>query len=622
MAGVNPSLDNVKNEVDSQIELSQTRANSATADANTFLSGLMNAATLGAPAIGDLAPGNVSMSVNAIATVAPDRPTAAIDSIKDKIGLPPTDVFATTTFETSFPTIDEKTITAPIISLPDAPTFTTEVSADKPLIAEVFNAQAPVEQAPDALTGIGNYTIPSPPSVSVVDFGEPLPSYTLTIPPLTFSYVEVEYLSDLKDALTAKLLSDVENGGTGLSAAVEEAIWERTRERDEDDYQDAADKLDSRWAGKGFSLPDGVLTELHQKLIIDYRNKREEVNRDIMIKQAELAQVNTHFAITSSLSLEQLELNHANEIANRALKAEEASVNFGIAYHNLKVTDYNIQLEKGKVQAIIQNSQLEAEKLKLEEYRTSLLESEAKGKLDRDLLAKYNLDLERYQKFLNLFQSEQGAVQTALGIEGLKIDFYNSNITEFRSRLEAQSKQAELYIAQTEGELGKVKVYEAELSAERTRVDTLRLQVDTELAKLKQSIDLQELELRAFLGNIEAYKATSQIAQIELSQEAIMYGHDIDKYRGEMSRDTAQLGLSIETMIKQRALDIQNAGVRLENAKANLQAVISTAGLRVEASKGIASAYVSLAGAAMSGFSAIASIESGGLSTESADVGE
>jgi hypothetical protein len=619
---VNPTLDSVKEQVDVQIQGGQTRADSSTQSANNFLAGLMNAAFLGAPSIGDLAPGNVAMSINALPTVAPDRPTAAIDSIKDRIGLPPTSDYSTTTFTTNFPTIDEKTITPPTISLPDAPTFVTEVSADIPVIAEVFNAVAPTEAVPAALTGIGNYTIPAPPSVSVVEFGEPLPSYEYTIPSLTFSYIEVEYTSALKDALTAKLLSDVQNGGTGLDPEIEEAIWERTRERDELDYQDAADKIDSRWAGKGFSLPNGVLTELHQDLIVDYRNKREEVNRDIMIKQAELAQTNTHFAITSSMNLEQLEINHANEIANRALKAEEAAVNFGIAYHNLKVTDYNIQLEKAKIQTLIQNSELDAQKLILEEYRTSLLESEAKGKLDRDLLAKYNMDLERYQKFLNLFQSEQGAVQTALGIEGLKIDFYNSNIKEFSSRLDAQSKQAELYIAQTEGELGKVKVYEAELSAERTRIDTLKLQVDTELAKLKQSIDLQELELRAFLGNIEKYKATSQIAQIELSQEAIMYGHDIDRYRGEMSRDTAQLGMSIETMIKQRALDIQNAGVRLENAKANLQAVISTAGLRVEASKGIASAYVSLAGAAMSGLTTVASIESGGLSSETADVGE
>ncbi len=616
---VTPGLNEVKGEVTDLVTNGKNNANEATQSANNFLSGLMNAAFLGAPSIGDLAPGNVSTSISVIPTVAPNRPTAAINAIKNKIGLPPTGEYATTAYSVNFPTIDEKTIIPPTISLPDAPTFVTELSADIPIIAEVFNAVKPTEAIPDKLTGIGNYTIPPPPAVVVPDFGEALPAYTHTIPPLTFSYVEKEYLSDLKDALTAKLLSDVQNGGTGLDPTVEEAIWERTRERDQLDYQDAADKVDSRWAGKGFSLPDGTLAELQQDLVIDYRNKREEVNRDIMIKQAELAQTNTHFAITSSMNLEQLEVNHANEIANRALKAEEASVNFGIAYHNLKVTDYNIQLEKAKVQAIIQGAKLDAEKLRLEEYRTSLLEADAKGKLDRDLLALYNLDLERYQKFLNLYESETSAVNTSLGIEGLKIDFYNANISEFKSRLDSQSKQAELYIAQTNGELGKVKIYEAELSAERTRTDTLKVQVDAELAKLKADVELQSLELRAFLGNIEKYKAVTEVAQIELSTEATMYGHDITRYRAEIARDTAQLEMAIETQIKQRGLDIQNAGVRLENAKANLQAVISTAALRVEASKGIASAYVSLAGAAMSGFSAIASIESGGLSQEYED---
>ena len=618
---VDPSLTDVKGEVNSQIDKSQTRANDSTAAANSFLSGLMNAAFLSAPSIGDLAPGNVSMSISAIPTVAPDRPTAAIDEIKNRIGLPPDADYSTTTYTPNYPTISERTISPPIISLPVAPTFATQVSANVPVIATVNNAVAPTEAIPSALTGIGSYTIPSPPSVNVIAFGDPLPAYTHTLPTLTFSYVETAYTSALKDALTAKLLYDIENGGTGLAASVEQDIFDRGKERDDQNFLDAGDKVDSKWSGKGFSLPDGVLVEQHKNLIVDYRNQRTDTNRDITIKQAELAQVNTHFAITSTLSLEQLELNHANEIANRALRAEEASVNFGIAFHNLKVTDYNIQLEKAKVQATIQNSQLDAERLKLEEYRVQLLESEAKGKLDRDLMANYTLDLERYEKYLNLFKAEQGAVQTALGIEGLKIDFYNSNISEYRSRLEGQKNEADLYIARNEGELAKVRVYEAEVGAEGTRVQTLKLQVDAEIAKLEQSIKLQELELRAFLGNIEKYKAVSEVAQVELSQEAIMYGHDIDRYRGEMQRDTSQLGLAIETMIKQRALDIQNAGVRLENAKANLQAIISTAGLRVEASKGIASAYVSLAGAAMSGFSAIASIESGGLSQETADVG-
>jgi hypothetical protein len=613
---VEPAIGVVVGEVQDQISEAQTRATNATNDSDSFLRALRDSALATAPQVGLTLPGNISIYVPPISAVAPARPTTAIDEIKNRVATLPPSEFTTTTVSTNYPTLTEKEITKPDISLPSAPDFTEEVPAVKPFVDDVINAVAPNEAVPDKLADIGNYTIPAPPSIVIADFGDPIPSFDLILPDLEFSYVEPIYSSALKDALTAKLLSDVENGGTGLSEAVEDAIWERTRERDDKDYVEAATKLDSRWSGKGFSLPDGVLTELHQSLIEDDRNQRTERSRDILIKQGELAQVNTHFAITSSLALEQLELNHANEVNNRALESAKAAIELGIAFHNLKITDFNIQLERAKLQAIEQGSRIEAEKLRLEAYRTELLEVQAKSALDKDVMAEYNLDLERYEKLIKLFNAEQGAVTTALGIEGLKISLYKENINDHKARLDAQKNEALLYEAQVNGELGKVKVYVAELQAESTRVGTLKVQTDIEIAKVNENIKLQDLELRAFIGNIERYKAETGLASIELSQEAVMYGHDVDKFRAEIQRDVSQLSLGVETLIKGRALDLSNTNIRLENAKANLNALLSTANLRLEAARGIASAYVSITSSVMSGFSAIASIESGSLSSE------
>ena len=614
----NPTIPEAQAAVNDQTTKANTRADKTSNDAKSFLDALRDAALATAPQIGLTLPGNISIYVPPISAIPPVRPTTAIDEIKNRVATLPPNEFTTTTVDTNYPTLDEKEITKPVVALPDAPTFTTELSGEKPFIADVINVVSPTETVPNKITGIADHTIPTPPSITIADFGDAIPAYTLSVPELVFSYVEPTYSSALKDALGVKLLGDVENGGSGLDADVEDAIWERTRERDEKDYVEAAAKLDSKWSGRGFSLPDGVLTELNQDLIVDDRNQRVERSRDILIKQAELAQANTHFAITSSLSLEQLELNHANEVNNRALEAAKATIEFGIAFQNLKIADYNIQLERAKLQAVEQGARLEGEKLRLEAYRMELLEAEAKSALDKDKLAEYNLDLERYNSFLKLYTAEQGAVSLALGIEGLKIDLYKENINDHRARLDAQRNQALLYEAQVKGELGKIQIYTAELEAEKTRVATLKVQTDIEIAKVNESVKLQDLQLRAFLGNIERYKAEVGVANVELSQEAIMYGHDVDKFRAEIQKDVSQLELGVETLIKGRALDLQNTNIRLENAKANLGALLSTANLRLEAAKGIASAYVSINAAVMSGFNSIASLESGALSTEEA----
>jgi hypothetical protein len=616
---VNPSLSEVKSEVTTQISDAKERANTAVQDTTTFIGSLRDAAMISPPATGFTPAGGIGISIPGILVGSPARPDTSLNNIKSRIGLLPPADFSTTPIPTNFPTVSEKTITAPTVSLPVAPTFTTELSAEKPFIADVTNITAPSESVPDKIS-IGGYNVPVPPAITIADFGDAIPSYNLSVPDIAFSYVEPEYTSSLKDALEAKLLSDVENGGTGLAADVEDAIWERTRERDNQDFEDASTKLDSKWSGRGFSLPDGVLTELQQDLIVDDRNQRIERSRDILIKQAELAQVNTHFALTSSMNLEQLELNHANEVYNRALEASKSVMEFGIAFHNLKIADYNIQLERYKAQAVEVGARLDAERLRLEGYRAELLEVEAKSSLDKDLLSEYNLDLERYSKQLQLFTAEQGMVNVALNIEGLKVSLYKAHIDDHKARVDAQGNEAKLYLAQVQGELGKVQVYVAELEAEKTRVGTLKVQADIEIAKIRENVELQGLALREFLGNVEKYKAEVGIATTEMGIEATMYGHDIDKFRAEVAKDAAQLNLGVETLIKNRALDIQNTGIRLENAKANLQSVISTAAIRVEAAKGIGQVYSNVASAVASGFNAIASIESGGLSSENEDL--
>ncbi len=617
---VNPTLDEVKAEVDDQVANQNSRASTAIDDATTFLTALRDAALSGVPTTDFIDPVVFGIVGTPLQAYLPSRPTATINEIKARVASPPEDNFTTTSFVTNYPEINSTVIIAPDVSISDAPTFTEEVSADVPAINSVPNATAPSESVPDRLDGIGEYTIPSPAAVVIPDFEASLPAYTLEVPTTPFAYVEPTYTSDLKDALDAKLQADLAAGGTGLDSDVEDAIWERTRERDDADYEEAATKLDSRWAGHGFSLPNGVLTELHQDLIVADRDKRTERNRDILIKQAELAQVNTHFTITSSLSLEQLELNHANEIYNRALEAEKSVVEFGIAYHNLKIADYNVQLERYKAAAVEQGARLEAERLRIEAYRAELLEVEAKSNLDKDLLSEYNSDLERYNNLLKLFAAEQGTVETALGIENLKIDFYKANIDNHRARIAAQSAEFDSHIATVNGELGKVKLYESEQSAEKLRVDTLKVITDIETTRLAENIKLQELDLRAFQANVDKYKAVASIANAELATEVSLYGHDIAKYTSEVGRTEAEARLNQEAAVKTQALQLQNANIRLENAKANLQSELSTTSLRIDASKGIADAYTSMVNAIVSGFSAIASIESGGLSSESENV--
>jgi aminopeptidase-like protein len=117
-------------------------------------------------------------------------------------------------------------------------------------------------------------------------------------------YEEAIYSSSLKIATEAKLLDIVENGGTGLDATVEAAIWDRALSRKQVADVAKHDESERYFSSRGFNIPQGALVARLDELLTERARAEDDINYDIMTEQAKLAQTNTHFAITSSIQYE------------------------------------------------------------------------------------------------------------------------------------------------------------------------------------------------------------------------------------------------------------------------------------------------------------------------------
>ncbi len=144
----------------------------------------------------------------------------------------------------------------------------------------------------------------------------------------------VAFITDIADHLQTLL----DNGGTGMNPDVEEQIFHREEERAILARDEARANLTSEWAKRGFDLPDGVLVATLTQEEIDYRNKRLDVSRDIMIKQYELAFQETQFIIQQVLVMEKLVIDAVSE-NNKSLIQKYAADIEGI---------------KGKIQAAVE----------------------------------------------------------------------------------------------------------------------------------------------------------------------------------------------------------------------------------------------------------------------------
>lgn len=92
-------------------------------------------------------------------------------------------------------------------------------------------------------------------------------------------------------------------GGTGLSAFVEDQIWQRERDRLQDEALQGEEEVAAQWAARRYPLPPGAAA--HQILLVrqNLRDNLAKSSREVAIKQAEMELENVRFALSTAIDV-------------------------------------------------------------------------------------------------------------------------------------------------------------------------------------------------------------------------------------------------------------------------------------------------------------------------------
>ena len=112
-----------------------------------------------------------------------------------------------------------------------------------------------------------------------------------------FPIVRTNLADQLMDDYITKMLTKLEEEGTGLGADVEADIWQRALDRQELQVQQLFEQSENYFAARGFTLPPGALSGKLNEINVETGRRYDQMNMDIAIEQARLAQTNTHFIL-------------------------------------------------------------------------------------------------------------------------------------------------------------------------------------------------------------------------------------------------------------------------------------------------------------------------------------
>ena len=261
-----------------------------------------------------------------------------------------------------------------------------------------------------------NLTVPVAPSFP--DFPD-LPAVP-GAPSAQFEYSEDPYVSAVNDALRTKINADIASGGTGLGAAVEDAIWNREQERALLERSDSISRLADDIAASGFPMPDGVMAAMLLDQETKFVDARLTSGRDIATKQADLAYQQTTKILDVGVNYENTNTGYATAMRNRLLEAAKAGPQIAVDLFRAQVEYVNVFIAQYNAIATRANAQAEIFKAQISAYTA---QADVKTKILGASVQKYSADVDGvYKANETSIQADQLLLQQLLGFLNLQLE--------------------------------------------------------------------------------------------------------------------------------------------------------------------------------------------------------
>lgn len=172
------------------------------------------------------------------------------------------------------------------------------------------------------------------------------------------------------------LFAALDNGGIGISQALQDSIFNSDSERKLQTLNDSLNLVNAGMGARGFRLPNSMLTGARNEIIQKYQFDLDNQSREITKLMEEHARTNWQFCIERGISSEQYYMDFTKAYNNlfvdairASLEKYKADIEVAVASYKAKVEGIisRLQAEKARadVQAIAWSSMLDKAKVEL-----------------------------------------------------------------------------------------------------------------------------------------------------------------------------------------------------------------------------------------------------------------
>lgn len=589
----------IADDVRAQIERNVDWADSSINDANTFLDHLNDITRF--------------RSLNYASPVSFNGVNFNIAEIKDTFNktftAPSVPAFTGTyqrgtIYQPSPITIPALAASPPQVNLPVAPSNNLPATPVNPYVLNGVTLPVKPNAILPVVPTIKQINIPTAPVITLPTFKGTLPDLTLVAPDANFTYNEVPYSSALLAKLTT-FLSTKLDGGTGLTASVEQQIWDRARNREAKASEAGLIASLESMAAQGFDAPTGAM----QQRVIDAQEKLNEksaeLSREIAIEQAKLEQENDKTYSAMVVQLEGLLIQHADRAADRALEVAKARVDLAIRVFDMNVAQFNANITRYQAEAQVFQQLVQAALTNAEIYRIQVESAKLEVDVQSVYVDLYRAQLQGVDALLGIYRTEMDAANIGMQVERNKIDAYGANISAYQALVQSKVAEFGMYSAQVDGEKAKVDVFSRQVQAFTSEVEAQKAVASIEESKVRASVEAERSNIDSYRAGIDAYTAELRSVDTNIRAGLSSFEADLKAYDSGIRAKIA----NSEILLKEADINLQEEIKRVDFSITD--AIETTKRYQVEAQMDIGAAkygaglYANMASNAVSGINSI-----------------
>ena len=429
--------------------------------------------------------------------------------------------------------------------------------------------------------------------------------------------------SERLQALEEYLDGQLDGTNVGFDEEQEQALYDRARGRSRKAARDATNQSFHEVALRGFTLPTGVLLAGLDKGQQEEASKNAETAMDIVVKQADLMQKNTHFALQMAAELRTSVRNAGLQYAQTLVNVNGQAADYAKEMSNILVSAY--KAERDYYQQFLNYMQtlsaqyeleLKASLAQIDIYTAEMQGIKVESDVQRNQVAIYSEQINAEKLKISFYAEQLNAIAQEIKNRSLVLDIYRTDVQAYATKADAKKSEAAVYEAVVRGQEGELRAELAKLDGYKAEVDAYGARVNAYAAEVNAKVGANRSIVEAYKGEIQAYVAQADVTKITAQTELSAYQAGLEAYK-------AQVEESLTTTKIQAEADITNMKLQAESNIAEFEANIKTneSFIRhVDARDSIAVAagrsYASMAAAAMSGLNAIANIAHETISTE------